>query len=81
MSKFKFSDSAYNILKWLCLIALPAIATCYGVISSVWGLPYGKEITTTITAIATMIGAMIGISHVNYYDKEDREDGKSTESD
>lgn len=74
MSKFKFSDSTYKILKWLCLIALPAIATCYGVISSVWGLPYGKEITTTITAIATMIGAMIGISHVNYYDKEEKDE-------
>lgn len=74
MSKFKLSDSAYNIMKWLCLIALPAIATCYGVISSVWGLPYGKEITTTITAIATMIGAMIGISHVNYYDKEEKDE-------
>lgn len=74
MSKFKLPDSVYNVLKWLCLIALPAIATCYGVISSVWGLPYGTEITATITAIATMIGTLIGISHVNIEREKEEND-------
>lgn len=74
MSKFKLPDGVYNVLKWLCLLALPSIATCYGLISSVWGLPYGKEITTTITAIATMIGSMIGISHVNIEREKEEND-------
>lgn len=70
---FKLKDSWYDILKWLCLICLPAISTCYGVLATVWNLPYGTEICATITAVATMIGTMIGISHINR-SKEDKED-------
>lgn len=71
----KFSSDVYKVLKWLCLIALPALATFYGVIAKIWGLPYGVEIVTTITAVGTFIGALIGVSSKNYY-KED-EDGKA----
>lgn len=73
MSKIKLSNSAYDILKWLALIALPAIATFWGVISKVWGIPFGAEIVTTITAIATLIGTLIGISHVNIKKEEEDE--------
>lgn len=71
------SDKWYNRLKWLCLIALPALATCYGVIGKVWDLPYTGEIVTTITAIATMIGALIGISQINYKKDGGTDDGKT----
>ena len=75
MSKIKLSDTTYNVLKWLALIALPAIATFWGVISKVWGIPYGSEIVTTITATATLIGTLIGISHININrEKEGEED-------
>lgn len=73
MGKIKLSNSAYDILKWLALIALPAIATFWGVISKVWGIPYGTEIVTTITAVATLIGALIGISHINIKKEEEDE--------
>ena len=55
-------DKVYNILKWICLIALPAIAVFYFTISKIWGLPYGAEIPATINAVAVLIGALIGIS-------------------
>lgn len=72
MSKLKLPDNVYNVLKWLALIALPALATFYGVLAKVWGLPYGTEIVTTISATATFIGALIGISHINLSrEKED----------
>lgn len=67
-------DKVYDALKWICLICLPALATFYGVISKIWDLPYGTEICSTITAIATLIGALIGVSHVNYYDKEEKDE-------
>ncbi|MBQ9872545.1 MAG: phage holin [Eubacterium sp.] len=60
----KLPDKLYDVLKWLCLIALPALATFYGVIAKIWGLPYGAEIVTTITAVATLIGALIGVSTI-----------------
>lgn len=53
---------AYNTLKWLGLIAMPAIATFIGVIGSVWGWPNTNAIVTTINAIGVLVGALIGYS-------------------
>ncbi len=55
-------DKAYTVLKWAGLIALPALATFYGVVSNAWGLPYTDAIVTTLTALGTLIGALIGVS-------------------
>ena len=62
----KLNDKIYNVLKWICLIVLPACATFYYALSGIWGLPYGEQIVGTITAIDTFIGALIGISTINY---------------
>lgn len=62
----KIPDYIYDILKWVALLALPATATLYAAVSSLWGLPYGTEVVGTITAVATFIGALIGISTHNY---------------
>ncbi len=43
------NDKLYTILKWLCLIALPALAVLYFTLSKIWGLPYGAEIPESIT--------------------------------
>lgn len=64
-------DKIYNILKWTCLIALPAIAVFYFAISKIWGLPYGAEITATINAVAVLIGSLIGISQHNINKADD----------
>jgi hypothetical protein len=58
-------DKIYTILKWVCLIALPAIAVFYFTISKIWGLPFGAEIPATINAVAVLIGSLIGISQHN----------------
>lgn len=60
------SDKVYNVLKWIALIVMPAIATFYGVLASIWGLPYGDQIVATITAIDTFIGALLGVSTYQY---------------
>lgn len=61
----KLSDNVYNFLKWLCLIALPALATFYGVVGKIWDIPHTTEIVTTITAIGVFIGTLIGVSQYN----------------
>ena len=66
----KLSDSAYNILKWICLIALPALAVFYYTLSKIWGIPFGAEIPATINAVAVLIGALIGISQINISKEE-----------
>lgn len=66
----KLSDNLYNILKWACLIAVPALIT----LISTLGTIYGHDttiITATIGAIATFVGALIGISNSNYYKDDD----------
>lgn len=62
----KLSNETYDILKWVALIVLPAIATLYNALANTWGLPYGNEIVCTITAIDTFLGALLGVSTKNY---------------
>ena len=62
----KFTNKTYDLLKWLCIIAFPALATFYAVVAKIWGLPFETQIPSTITAIATFIGALVGVSRLNY---------------
>mgnify|MGYP000488208245 CR=1 FL=1 len=63
----KLSDKAYDILKWICMIALNAVGVCYKTIATIWGLPYGNEVCATCAAVALCIGTLIGISTAEYY--------------
>jgi hypothetical protein len=57
-------NDVYDTLKWLGLIACPALATFVGVVGPVWGLPNVDAVVTTINATGLLIGALIGASHV-----------------
>lgn len=59
-------DKIYSILKWVAIIALPALSFFYFTISQIWGLPYGTEVSATIDALALLIGTLIGVSNYNY---------------
>lgn len=60
------NSKIYDVLKWIALVVLPAIATLYFALSGIWGFPYGEQIVGTITAIDTFLGAILGISSINY---------------
>ena len=60
------SNKVYNVLKWVAMIVLPALATFYLGLSNVWGLPFGEEISTTITLVDTFLGAVLMISTSRY---------------
>ena len=64
------SNKVYDVLKWIALIALPAVATLYFAVAQIWGLPFGEQIVGTITAIDTFLGALLGISNLNYKKEE-----------
>ena len=59
--KLQFNDKVYDILKWLCLIALPALSVLYSALAGVWGWPYAQEVATTINAVVAFVGALIGM--------------------
>lgn len=65
------NNKVYDVLKWIALIVLPALATFYLGLSNVWGLPYGEEISTTITLIDTFLGAVLMVSTHNYNKRVD----------
>lgn len=60
----RLPDKVYNILKWICLICLPACSVLYFALAKIWNLPYEAEIPATINAIAVFIGSLIGISQI-----------------
>ena len=66
-------DKVYLILKWLCILALPAIAVFIKAVFPLWNIPYADQISTTIIAVDTLIGALIGISTAQYNSNKDGE--------
>lgn len=61
---YMIPDGVYAILKWATLIVLPATATLIATIGPVWGMDGGlvQSLTTTITAVATFFGVVLGVS-------------------
>jgi len=60
------STRAYDILKWITLIVLPALATLYLALAETWNLPYPTEVAGTIAAIDVFLATLMGIS-VGYF--------------
>lgn len=65
------SNNVYDVLKFIAQIILPALATLYVTIASLWGLPYPEEISGTVMAVDTFLGAVLMISSNQYHKKEE----------
>lgn len=62
-----FSNKVYDILKWVAIVCLPALSTFIVVIGRIWGWgDIASMIAQTITAVAVLIGALLGISAIGY---------------
>lgn len=59
-------DKVYEVLKWLAILALPAVADFIKFLFPTWGLPYGDPIAETIRQVALLLGVLIGISTIQY---------------
>lgn len=76
------SNRLYDVLKWLAIIFLPALAKLIQGIFGVWGIPYGDEIASTIGYVQVFLGAILCVSSVQYYlnnKKDDKEEGTEDE--
>lgn len=67
-------DKAYEILKWVALIALPTVAWLVDAVGPQWGLPHCGEIVTTINAVGVFVGALIGVSQLTATKPDDDSD-------
>lgn len=64
------TDKTYDVIKWVALILLPAMGSLYFGLAGIWNFPYGEQVVGTITVIDTFLGAILGISTVQYNKKE-----------
>lgn len=62
----KISNQTYDILKWIALVALPALLTFYGVVGTACNIPYTETVLTIGSAFDVMLGTMLGISTNTY---------------
>lgn len=61
------NDKWYDILKWIAIVALPALSTFIVVIGRIWGWgDIANMVAQTITAVAVLLGALLGISSIQY---------------
>lgn len=62
--QYLLPDKAYNILKWVGLVALPAIATFVGTVGTAVEWVPTTIAVTVITALGTLVGALLGVTTV-----------------
>lgn len=65
------SNKMYDALKFIALIATPVITFLCAIVS-IWGIPYGQQITATLAALDTLIGAIVVVAK-SQYDKKQKE--------
>ena len=66
----KMSNKVYDVLKFIAQILLPAIGTLYFALARIWDLPLAEQVVGTITAIDAFLGALLGISTMQYNKQE-----------
>ncbi len=66
----KLNDKVYDLLKYLGMIGLPAVAVAYQSLAQVWSLPYSEQIPSTILIIVTLLNTCLQISSTNYYKEQ-----------
>lgn len=75
----RISNKLYNVLRYLCLIGLPALSLFLGAIGEIWCLGCMPKIVATVSAVATFIGALLQIS-TNKYWKEVKSDEEGNDN-
>lgn len=68
----QLTNKAYDVIKWIVTIVLPASAALYLGISGaleangLGGLPYPEAVSSVIAAVTTFLGAIMHISTASY---------------
>lgn len=63
----KLPNWLYDILKWLCILALPATKIAIPKLFDVWGWAGGEQIAETLDIVEVWLGSIVGIGCVTYY--------------
>lgn len=62
--RYWLPDRVYKVLKWVCIVGVPAVGVAYQTLSGIWGFPYAEEVPQTLYIAALVLGSLIGISEI-----------------
>ena len=62
--RYWLSDGTYKVLKWACLVGIPALGAGYQLLSAIWGFPYAEAVPQTLYVVALVLGCLIGVSEI-----------------
>jgi len=65
----RLSNKAYDVMKWVVQLLIPALITLYGVIGTTCNIPYTEQVLTIAGAVDVFLGTILKIS-TNIYNKE-----------
>lgn len=63
------TNKTYDVLKNISLLAVPVLAFLAS-LCTIWNVPYTEQITATLTAIDTLLGAVVVAAAKAYGKKE-----------
>ena len=63
------NNKVYDVLKWIALVGLPALTALWLTLANIWCFPYAEAIGATMAAVTTFLGAVLGISSIQYQKK------------
>ena len=63
------SNKMYDALKWIVMIAIPALTTAYVGLAAIWDWPCPDAVAKTSAIVCTLLGALLGISTAEYNKK------------
>ena len=69
------SNRAYDTLKFVVTIVLPAAGALYFALSVIWGLPGADKVVGSIAAINTFFGVVLKASSNSYESSDAKYDG------
>ncbi len=60
------NSKVYDVLKWICLIVVPALNILITTLCALYGWTWGSIVNGTIDAIAAFVGAILGFGANKY---------------
>ena len=62
-----FSSKVYDWCKWISIVCLPALSTFIVCLGKIWNWgDVANAVAQSITAFAVLLGALLGISSIQY---------------
>ncbi len=68
----KLSNRAFDIIRLIGELLLPALATLYAALGAIWGWPYIEAIVGTLAAVTAFIGALVNGLRKAYGKEQER---------